>query len=96
MGETAAKLRLIFDAVEWTRGVYLFDEVDALAGDRSSTNDVGEIRRVLNSFLQFLGATLVEPPRRGDKPSAASGSRRLPTIRSVVEYPLPTPEMHAP
>lgn len=54
MGETSAKLRLIFDAVENTRGVYLFDEVDALAGDRSSPNDVGEIRRVLNSFLQFL------------------------------------------
>lgn len=54
MGETAAKLRLIFDALSETRGVYLFDEVDALAGDRAASNDVGEIRRVLNSFLQFL------------------------------------------
>lgn len=54
MGETAAKLRLIFDALIDTRGVYLFDEVDALAGDRAAPNDVGEIRRVLNSFLQFL------------------------------------------
>lgn len=54
MGETASKLRLIFDAVESTRGVYLFDEVDALGGDRANANDVGEIRRVLNSFLQFL------------------------------------------
>nr|WP_259306620.1 ATP-binding protein [Cellulomonas sp. P24] len=34
--------------------MYLFDEVDALAGDRAAPNDVGEIRRVLNSFLQFL------------------------------------------
>jgi SpoVK/Ycf46/Vps4 family AAA+-type ATPase len=54
MGETAAKLRLIFDALVETRGVYLFDEVDALAGERAAPNDVGEIRRVLNSFLQFL------------------------------------------
>ncbi|WP_315214184.1 ATP-binding protein [Actinomyces dentalis] len=54
MGETAAKLRLVFDALAQTRGVYLFDEVDALAGDRAAPNDVGEIRRVLNSFLQFL------------------------------------------
>jgi SpoVK/Ycf46/Vps4 family AAA+-type ATPase len=54
MGETAAKLRLIFDALVETKGVYLFDEVDALAGDRAASNDVGEIRRVLNSFLQFL------------------------------------------
>lgn len=54
MGETAAKLRLVFDALVETRGVYLFDEVDALGGDRAAQNDVGEIRRVLNSFLQFL------------------------------------------
>jgi len=54
LGETAAKLRLVFDAVQSTRGVYLFDEFDALGSDRGSKNEVGEIRRVLNSFLQFL------------------------------------------
>lgn len=54
MGETAQKLRMIFDAVRTTRGVYLFDEIDALAATRSSENDVGEARRILNSFLQFL------------------------------------------
>jgi SpoVK/Ycf46/Vps4 family AAA+-type ATPase len=54
MGETAVKLKLIFDAMENTRGVYLFDEFDAIGSKRTSTNDVGEIRRVLNSFLQFL------------------------------------------
>ncbi len=54
MGETAQKLRMIFDAVRTTRGVYLFDEIDALAAARGSENDVGEARRILNSFLQFL------------------------------------------
>jgi len=54
MGETAAKLRLVFDAIAQTRGVYLFDEFDAIGGQRAAVNDVGEIRRVLNSFLQFL------------------------------------------
>ncbi len=54
LGETAAKLRLIFDAIQETRGVYLFDEFDALGGKRTANNEVGEIRRVLNSFLQFL------------------------------------------
>jgi SpoVK/Ycf46/Vps4 family AAA+-type ATPase len=54
MGETAAKLRLVFDAIKKTRGVYLFDEFDAIAGKRAAANDVGEIRRVLNSFLLFL------------------------------------------
>jgi len=55
MGETAAKLRLVFDATRTTRGVYLFDEFDAIGGRRTAANDVGEIRRVLNSFLLFLG-----------------------------------------
>jgi SpoVK/Ycf46/Vps4 family AAA+-type ATPase len=54
MGETAAKLRVIFDAIQRTRGVFLFDEFDALGSDRGARNDVGEIRRVLNSFLQFV------------------------------------------
>ncbi|HND56345.1 MAG TPA: AAA family ATPase, partial [Pirellulaceae bacterium] len=56
MGETAAKLRQIFDAMLTTKGVYLFDEFDAIGSDRAKPNDVGEIRRVLNSFLQFLEA----------------------------------------
>lgn len=54
MGETAQKLRMVFDAVRTTRGVYLFDEIDALAAARGTENDVGEARRILNSFLQFL------------------------------------------
>lgn len=54
MGESAQKLRTIFDAISKTRGVYLFDEFDAFGAKRTSGNDVGEIRRVLNSFLQLL------------------------------------------
>lgn len=54
MGETAAKLRLVFDSMSKTRGVYLFDEFDSIGGDRGERGDVGEIRRVLNSFLQFI------------------------------------------
>ena len=54
MGETAAKLHLVFEAMTETRGIYFFDEFDAIGADRGTKNDVGEIRRVLNSFLQFL------------------------------------------
>lgn len=54
MGETAAKLRLVFDAIAQTRAVYLFDEFDSIGSERSLANDVGEIRRVLNSFLQMV------------------------------------------
>jgi SpoVK/Ycf46/Vps4 family AAA+-type ATPase len=94
MGETAAKLRLIFDALAETRGVYLFDEVDALAGERARANDVGEIRRVLNSFLQFLD--------QQDSPSLLVAASNHPQLLDralfrrfdlVVDYPLPTPEV---
>jgi len=54
MGETAAKLRLVFDETAKRRGVYLFDEFDAVGGRRNATNDVAEMRRVLNSFLQYM------------------------------------------
>ncbi len=54
MGETAAKLRQIFDLIQQETGVYLFDEFDAIGGERSRDNDVGEMRRVLNAFLQFI------------------------------------------
>ncbi|HEX5496226.1 MAG TPA: ATP-binding protein [Mycobacteriales bacterium] len=53
LGETAGKLRTVFNAVAEQRAVYLFDEFDALGGDRAG-NDVGEARRIVNSFLIFL------------------------------------------
>lgn len=54
MGETSLKLRQIFDSIESVRGVYFFDEFDALGADRASGNDVGEARRVLNSLLTMI------------------------------------------
>jgi AAA+ superfamily predicted ATPase len=54
MGETSVKLRRIFDHIRDEVGVYLFDEFDAIGGERSLDNDVGEMRRVLNALLQFI------------------------------------------
>jgi SpoVK/Ycf46/Vps4 family AAA+-type ATPase len=54
MGETSAKLRKIFDLIRDEPGVYLFDEFDAIGGERSLDTDVGEMRRVLNALLQFI------------------------------------------
>lgn len=91
MGETASKLRLVFDAMTETRGVYLFDEVDALAGARDSGNDVGEIRRVLNSFLQFI--------EQDESESMLIATSNLPDLLdralyrrfdTTLRYPLPT------
>ena len=54
MGETSVKLRQVFDIISDIPGVYLFDEFDALGSDRSLDNDVGEMRRILNTFLMYL------------------------------------------
>lgn len=54
MGETGAKLRLIFEAIKERNGIYLFDEFDAIGAERGNENEVGEMRRVLNAFLQFI------------------------------------------
>jgi len=54
MGETSVKLRQIFDTISESRAVFLFDEFDAIGADRNFDNEVGEMRRVLNFFLQML------------------------------------------
>ena len=51
MGESISKLRLIFDAMHKMKAVYLFDEFDSIGANRTYGNDIGEIKRVLNTFL---------------------------------------------
>ena len=54
MGETGTKLRQVFDAISQDVGIYFFDEFDSIGAERSSDNDVKEMHRVLNLFLQFI------------------------------------------
>ena len=54
LGESLSKLRIIFDAINQSKAVYLFDEFDSIGFTRDATNDVGEMRRILNSFLTHL------------------------------------------
>lgn len=54
MGETGQKLGRIFDFISEVPGVYLFDEFDAIGSQRGMDNEVGEQRRILNTFLQLL------------------------------------------
>lgn len=94
MGETAAKLRLVFDAIQSTRGVYFFDEFDALGGERGGKNDVGEIRRVLNSFLQFLEQDDSDSLILGATNHVALLDRALfRRFDAVLEYGLPDAEI---
>jgi SpoVK/Ycf46/Vps4 family AAA+-type ATPase len=94
MGETAGKLRLVFDAMQETRGVYLFDEFDALGTKRSKDNDVGEARRILNSFLQFLeqdhGAALIIATTNHEELLDKALFRRF---DAILKYHLPTKEL---
>lgn len=92
MGETASKLRLVFAAMAETRGVYFFDEFDAIGAKRSERNDVGEIRRVLNSFLQFLeeddsGSLIIAATNHPELLDPALFRR----FDDVIEYTLPDP-----
>ncbi len=91
MGETAAKLRLIFDAIQQTRGVYLFDEFDSIGSHRGMSNDVGEVRRVLNSFLVMLenddsDSLLIAATNHVDLLDHALFRR----FDDVIEYQLPS------
>ena len=54
LGETAANLRQVFDFITTYPLVVLFDEFDALAKERSDASDHGELKRVVNAFLQML------------------------------------------
>lgn len=94
MGETASKLRLVFDETLKRRGVYLFDEFDAIGSHRKATNDVAEMRRVLNSFLQ-----LMEQPNATD--SVLLGATNHPELLdrallrrfdAVIEFESPSDE----
>jgi AAA+ superfamily predicted ATPase len=54
LGETASHIQRIFDMAQSTPMVLLIDEADAVAKDRDDQNDVGELKRVVNSLLQAM------------------------------------------
>ncbi len=91
LGDSATKLRTVFDQIAQMRGVYLFDEFDAIGGKRSAGNDVGEVRRILNSFLQFL-----EEPNATDSLIVAATNHPelldralIRRFDEIIEYGLP-------
>lgn len=93
MGETSAKLRLIFEALRKNRGIYLFDEFDSIGSTRILTNDVGEMRRILNSFLQLMDedeseSLIFSATNHPDILDQALYRR----FDDVIEYDLPTKE----
>lgn len=96
MGETISKLRLIFDAMQHTRAVYLFDEFDSIGSHRGFTNDVGEIKRVLNSFLMYIeqdesNSVIIAATNYPQNLDYALFRR----FDELLEFELPSPELVA-
>ncbi|QTA88177.1 AAA ATPase chaperone [Desulfonema magnum] len=54
LGETAGNLRKVFDFIENDTWIVLFDEFDIIAKNRDDSHEHGEIKRVVNNFLQML------------------------------------------
>lgn len=90
LGESIAKLRLIFDAMNDQRAVYLFDEFDSIGSHRDQNQDIGEIKRVLNSFLINI--------EKDQSNSIIIAATNLPEsldkalfrrFDEILEYPLP-------
>lgn len=96
MGETSAKLRQIFDVIQEEPGVYLFDEFDAIGTQRGREHEVGEMRRVLTSFLQFIeqdtsDSMIIAATNTFDVLDTALFRR----FDDVLYYDLPSPEERA-
>lgn len=54
LGQTAANLRKVFDFALSGTWVIFFDEFDAIGKSRDDLSEHGELKRVVNSFLQLL------------------------------------------
>jgi len=90
MGEMAAKLRPIFESLTKTRGVYLFDEFDAIGNYRGFPNNIEEIRRTLNRFLQMTEQDtsdnlILAVTNHPDVPNSALSRR----FDDIIKFELP-------
>ncbi|MES2703597.1 MAG: ATP-binding protein [Bacteroidota bacterium] len=93
LGESISKLRLIFDTMQSHRAVYLFDEFDSIGSHRNQGNDIGEIKRVLNSFLINIekdksNSIIIAATNLPESLDAALFRR----FDEIINYPLPDQE----
>ncbi len=54
LGETASRLKRVFDYVRTTPSVLFFDEFDAIGKERGDIHETGEIKRVVSSLLMHI------------------------------------------
>ncbi|HCT64212.1 MAG TPA: AAA family ATPase [Lachnospiraceae bacterium] len=54
LGETASNIRKVFDYAKNDSWIIFFDEFDAIGRSRNDSSEHGEIKRVVNAFLQQI------------------------------------------
>ncbi|TDN90904.1 ATP-binding protein [Microbacterium sp. BK668] len=92
IGETEKQLAAVFDEAERSRIMVLFDEADALFGQRTTVRDAHdryaniEIDYLLQRLDSFRGVAVLATNRKGDLDPAF-----LRRLRTVVDFVAPAP-----
>lgn len=90
LGETASRLKQVFDYVRTTPCVVFFDEFDAVGKERGDIHETGEIKRVVSSLLMHVD----ELPSYAVIIAASNHAELLDRAvwrRFQVRVPLPAP-----
>lgn len=98
LGETAARLKRVFDYARTTPCVLFFDEFDAIGKERGDLHETGEIKRVVTSLLMQIDelpsytivAAATNHPELLDRASWRRFQLRLPlpmpTAKALASY----------
>jgi SpoVK/Ycf46/Vps4 family AAA+-type ATPase len=94
LGDTASHLQRVFDMASRIPMVLLLDEVDAVGKQRDDPNDVGELKRIVNSLLQLLdgfasSTSIIIAASNHQYMIDPAVWRRF---DDVVQFPMPTPK----
>lgn len=93
LGETASNIRKVFDYAKNDNWIIFFDEFDAIGRSRNDFSEHGEIKRVVNTFLQqldnFKGRSLVIAATNFEKSLDYALWRRF---DETLNFELPTSE----
>lgn len=91
LGETASNIRKVFEYAKHDNWVIFFDEFDAIGRSRNDATEHGEIKRVVNTFLQqldnFKGKSLVIAATNFEKSLDYAIWRRF---DEIIRFELPT------